>query len=169
MNLKQVYASLSAAYQFWSPHTINQNFVVRQFGDFVELTWNQRSSELISEIPTEDALAEMVNRRQFSFQFEGGAAVRVHYRFDRRGKEIVSASLGYFSLIDTREEVDTPTWPSSDRGVELQDSSGKLRQISIEAAYDAESPHNSTTVRDGNTRAYFNNTGRWRQQAAVAG
>lgn len=99
MKLKQVFESLTSAYVFWSPHLLNRNFIELQNSDGSVVCWQGYNPGHLPFRVTEAHLARLVNEKQYSCQVEDGSIFRFYYVFDRRGREIQSASLAYYAAI----------------------------------------------------------------------
>ncbi len=110
MKLKQVFESLTSAYVFWGPHLLNRNFIELQNLEGNVLCWQGYNPGHLPFRVTEAHLAKLVNEKQFSCQMEDGSIFRFYYVFDRRGREIQSASLAFYAAI-------TSTFEQEEKGV----------------------------------------------------
>lgn len=97
--MRSYFNNLETFYNHNSKLILNPNFIYKNR----LITWNNRLSKSSSE-DYEKYFVELLNDRQYSFQFTDGSLTQIFYEFNEKD-ELVRASLGYFPEPESKFEI----------------------------------------------------------------
>ena len=125
MRISEILSSVTSAYDDWSDFLANPQHIRRDN----EVAWRNFSPRVLDYPVLKSDVVRMAEERQYTFQIvEDGSLIQIHYFYNRKGDQILSANLAFYSAIlngtETTNNGDEPvSWlridyaPEAARGV----------------------------------------------------